>query len=232
MSSSAPAASLSVKLCDVFADGTSALIARGTLDLAFRDGPSPVALVPGEVYDVSVQLDACAYRLDPGQRLRLSIAGSDWPNTIAPPAPVTLTVHGGTLTLPLWSGSTEAPPVFAPGADSSGEDPGDTTWTVSRDVLRRTTTCVVRHGSTYAIPHEGMASEEYAGEVVVDRRTFAQHAAAECSYRLRWPEAEVRVTSTMRVDVDAEGYDVVITADAFEGEEPVAHREWTERFPR
>ena len=33
-----PAASLSVKLCDVFPDGTSALVTRGTLDLAFRDG--------------------------------------------------------------------------------------------------------------------------------------------------------------------------------------------------
>ncbi len=232
VSSTAPAASLSVKLCDVFDDGTSALIARGTLDLAFRDGPSPAALVPGEVYDVSLQLDACAYRLDPGQRLRLSIAGSDWPNTIAPPAPVTMTVRSGTLTLPQWSGPQGEPPVFAPGADSSDEDPGETTWTVSRDVLRRTTTCVVRHGSTYAIPHEGTASEEYAGEVVVDRRTFAQHAAAECSYRLRWPEAEVRVTSTMRVDVDDGGYDVTITAGAFDGEERVAHREWSERMPR
>jgi putative CocE/NonD family hydrolase len=232
VSSSAPAATLSVKLCDVFEDGTSALITRGTLDLAFRDGATPEALVPGEVYDVSLSLDACAYRLDPGQRLRLSVAGSDWPNTIAPPAPLTLTVHDGTLTLPVWSGPAAAPPVFTPGADSSSEDPGDTTWTVTRDVLRRTTTCVVRHGSTYPIPHDGTASEEYAGEVVVDRRTFAQSAAAECSYRLRWPDADVRVSSTMRVDVDAEGYDVTITAAAFEGETPVTHRVWTEHFPR
>ena len=232
VSASAPAASLSVKLCDVFDDGTSALISRGTIDLAFRDGSTPVPLVPDEVYDVALSLDACAYRLDPGQRLRLSIAGSDWPNTVAPPAPVTLTVHGGTLELPGWSGPTEPPPVFAPGADSSGEDAGDTTWTVSRDVLRRTTTCTVRHGSTYEVPHDGTASEEYAGEVVVDRRTFAQHATAECSYRLRWPEADVRVTSTMRVDVGPDGYDVVITAAAVEGVQPVAHRVWTEHFPR
>jgi uncharacterized protein len=232
VSSSAPAASLSVKLCDVFDDGTSALITRGTLDLAFRDGATPVALAPGEVYDVSLTLDACAYRLDPGQRLRLSVAGSDWPNTVAPPAPLTLTVHDGTVALPLWSGTEAAPPAFAPGADSSAEDPGDTTWTVTRDVLRRATTCAVRHGSTYPIPHDGTASEEYAGEVVVDRRTFAQRAAAECSYRLRWPEADVRITSTMRVDVDAEGYAVTITAAAFEGEDPVTNRVWTAHFPR
>ena len=36
----------------------------------------------------------------------------------------------------------------------------------------------------------------------------------------------------MRVDVRAEGYDVVIDADAYDGEEPVSRRTWTERIPR
>ena len=94
----APAASLSVKLCDVFPDGTSVLVTRGSLDLAYRDGvhaPTEAApLAPGRSYDVEVKLDACAYQPEPGHRLRLSVAGADWPNTVAPPAPVTLTVHG------------------------------------------------------------------------------------------------------------------------------------------
>ena len=231
VSASAPAASLSVKLCDVFEDGTSALIARGTLDLAFRDGPTPAPLRPGEEYDVTVTLDACAYRLDKGQRLRVSVAGSDWPTTVAPPAPVTLTVHGGTLDLPTWSGTTAPAPVFVPGAASSGEDADDMTWQITKDVLRRTTTCTVRHGSTYEIPHGGTAAEEYAGEVVVDRRTFDQTARAECSYRLRWPDAEIRVTSTMVVDVTAEGYRVVIDVDAYDGDELLSRREWTEQLP-
>ncbi len=232
VSASAPAASLSVKLCDVFPDGTSALIARGTLDLAFRDGPSPTPLQPGVEYDVSLDLDACAYRPDPGQRLRLSVAGSDWPNTIAPPAPVTLTVHDGTLELPLWGVPVLPAPVFVPGDASSGEDAEDLTWTVNRDVLGRRTWCVVRHGSSYAVPHEGIASEEYAGEVSVDRRTFAQYASAECAYGLRWPDVDVRVTSTMRVDVTGEGYYVFIDLDAFEDGELISHREWAEQFPR
>ena len=56
----APLASLSVKLCDVFPDGASALVTRGSLDLAFRDGVHAPAerapLVPGQVYDVVVDL--------------------------------------------------------------------------------------------------------------------------------------------------------------------------------
>ena len=231
LSASAPSASLSLKLCDVFADGTSALIARGSVDLAFCNGPTAQPLVPGEEYDVSLDLDACAYRLDPGQRLRLSVAGADWPNTIAPPAPVTLTVHEGVLELPLWDGSVGAPD-FAPGVDSSGEEAGETLWSINRDVLRRTTSCLVRHGSTYEVPFDGEATESYAGEVSVDRRTFAQRADADCTFRLRWPGIDVRVTSTMRVDVTAEGYDVTITTDAFDDEELLAHRDWSEHVPR
>jgi uncharacterized protein len=236
VSADAPTASLSVKLCDVFPDGTSALITRGSLDLAFRDGVhaprDPAPLVPGEQYDVEVVLDACAYELGPDQRLRLSVAGADWPNTVAPPAPVALTVHGGSLSLPLWRGTGEPPPRFAPGQPWSTEEATGVTWTVSRDVLRRTTTCAVRHGSEYAIPYDGTASETYAGEVVVDRRTFAQHASADCTYRIGWPGVDVSVRSTMRVDVTADGYDVVVDADAHDDGRHVWRRTWSEHIPR
>ena len=50
--------------------------------------------------------------------------------------------------------------------------------------------------------------------------------------RLRWPDADVRVTSKMRVDVVQEGYHVFIEADAYDGEDRLSHREWAETFPR
>jgi hypothetical protein len=84
-------------------------------------------------------LDACAYRFEPGQRIRLAIAGSDWPNTAAAPRPVTMTVHGRRLELPVWQGpSPYDPPVLVPGGDAD-EDAGSVTWRVERDVLGRTT---------------------------------------------------------------------------------------------
>jgi hypothetical protein len=236
VAASAPEATLSVKLCDVFPDGTSALVTRGSLDLAYRGGVhAPAqrrALVPGEEVEVEVALDACAYAFAPGQRLRLSVAGADWPNTVAPPAPVSLRVGSGTLELPLWSGNDRPPPRFTPGEPSSGEEPEGVTWTEHRDVLRRTTTCAVRHGTAYAVPHAGTASEQYAGEVVVDRRTFAQRASAECRYRLTWPGVEVTVRSTMRVEVSATGYRVAIEVEAYDGEERVSQRRWAETVPR
>ena len=133
-------------------------------------------------------------KLDPGHTLRLSVAGADWPNTIAPPAPLTLTVHDGSLELPLRTGEEHPPPPFTPGAESSSEDPGDISWTVTRDVLRETTTCAVRHGAEYDVPHDGHASEQYAGSrsswtVVPSPST----PTADCTYRLTWPGIDVSV---------------------------------------
>ena len=93
-----PVALVSAKLCDVFPDGTSALVSRGTLNLTHRAShidPEPV--VPGDEYDVTIELDACAHRFSPDQQLRISVAGADWPNTMSPPAPVALTVHAAEL---------------------------------------------------------------------------------------------------------------------------------------
>jgi hypothetical protein len=86
--------------------------------------------------------------------------------------------------------------------------------------------------ASYEVPHDGTALEDYSGEVGVDRRAFAQWATAETTYRLTWPGIEVRVVSTLRVDIGPAGYDVVIEADAFDGDAQVGHREWREFMPR
>jgi len=228
-----PEASLSVKLCDVFPDGTSALITRGTLDLRYRDGVHGEAklLSPGQEYDVTVELDACAYRIDEGHRLRVSVAGADWPNTIAPPAPVTLTVAHGTLVLPLWEGEP-ADLGFAPGEPTSAEDATGVTWQITDDVLARTTKATVLSGSTYDVPHDGTATESYSGTVTVDRRTFAQRAEAEADLRLTWPGVDIRVTSLLLVLITADAFDVRIETTAYDGDEQVAHRTWQESIPR
>ena len=228
-----PLASLSVKLCDVFPDGTSALVARGTLDLTYRDGvhASPSPLVPGTAYDVVVELDACAYTWAPGQTLRVAVAGTDWPNTIAPPAPVTLTVEGA-LELPVLEDGDWPTPDFRPGAEHSSESGEGVGWELRDDVLRRTTSAVTRSESTSPTPHGGQTRETYLGEVSVDRGTFAQHAHADTTFELAWPGVEVQVRSVMDVEITTEGYAVAIETVATHGGREVSRRSWAERLPR
>jgi uncharacterized protein len=123
---SAPVAFLSAKLCDVFPDGTSALVARGFLNLTRRRSlTEPEPLAPGVVEPVELELDATSWVFPAGHRLRLSLAGSEWPNIVPPPAPVTLIVarDGSTLTLPVLDGPSPAPPPSLPPPRPGGPTP-------------------------------------------------------------------------------------------------------------
>jgi len=228
-----PAASISVKLCDVFPDGTSALVARGTLDLAYRDGVHGPAspLVPGREVQVEVVLDACAYQWTPGNTLRVSVAGADWPNTVAPPAPVSLTLRTASLTLPFLDGDFPEP-TFVPGAEHAAESTEGVGWSIHHDVLTRTTSATTRTESRYSTPYGGTAHELYLGEVSVDTRTFAQRAYANTVYDLSWPGIEVTVRSTMTVDITPTSYDVSIWTQATLDSESISERSWTESIPR
>jgi len=133
-----PVASVSAKLCDVAPDGTSTLITRGFLNLTHRTGSvAPELLVPGEPVDVEVELEATAWTVSPGHRLRLSIAGTDWPNTAAPPLPIVLSIDAdaSTLYLPVASG----PPLPAPATCGTWTRPRPTTTRASPGGCR--TTC-------------------------------------------------------------------------------------------
>lgn len=74
---------VSVRLCDVYPDGRSMLITQGIRRLRFRGGYRPgdtMALTPGEIVQVPVDLQNTAITLLPGHRLRIDVASSCWPH--------------------------------------------------------------------------------------------------------------------------------------------------------
>jgi predicted acyl esterase len=97
-----PHALVCVRLCEVFPDGTSALVTRGLLNLAHRAShEEPSALEPGTRYEVRVPLDVAAHSFPPGHRLRVAVSPAYWPWAWPSPEEVTLTVFGGRLELPV-----------------------------------------------------------------------------------------------------------------------------------
>jgi len=234
--SSAPVAHLAVRLCDVWPDGTSALITRGLLNLLRRDGlDRSDPLVEGEEYDIEVELEATSWVFEPGHRLRLAIAGADWPNTVAPPQPLTVELCGGTLELPtletgMNASLTSRVPAFEPGGAAENVD-NSVVWRVERDVVRGETACVVGSGSTYDTPY-GRATERYQGRVTVDRASFEQRAEADVTFALEWPEAAVSVRSTLDLRVRPRSYDVVIDLEVKQNGETLATRHWARTFDR
>ena len=125
--------------------------------------------------------------------------------------------------------------MLAPGGDSA-EDLAGITWTIERDVLAGTTSCVVDHGSTYEIPYDGTATEHYEGRVTVDQATFEQDTTATTTMTIRWPDVEVATVATMDVQISAEAIDVTIDLTAreatAEGYTTVGTRRWRQSYRR
>ena len=74
-------------------------VLAGRRDRRGRAAPAP--LVPDEWMDVSIELEATTWTLLPGHRLRLAIAGTDWPNCWPPKSPFVLGVDRGSVRLEL-----------------------------------------------------------------------------------------------------------------------------------
>ncbi|MGH3115003.1 MAG: CocE/NonD family hydrolase, partial [Gaiellaceae bacterium] len=96
-----PSALVAVRLCDVFPDGTSALVTRGLLNLTHRESHEhPRPLEPGRRYEVRVPLDFTAYSFPAGHRLRVAVSPTYWPWAWPSPEPVMLALRAGRLELP------------------------------------------------------------------------------------------------------------------------------------
>ena len=210
---------IAVRLCDVAPDGTSTLVTRGTLLIGPEGG-------------VDVELEATAWRWLPGRTLRVSVAGADWPNVVAPGGPGFLTLRDAVLTLPTYDADPEARvPDFAPGNPESSEDTDGITWRIERDVARRVTRCVVGSVSDYSTPF-GSASERYDGWVSVDERTFAQQAHSDVEFTLRFAEVTATARSVMDLATREDSYDLRIHLVVKDGDEVIRERRWEQTFPR
>jgi hypothetical protein len=138
-----PQALVCVRLCEVFPDGTSALVTRGVLNLAHREShEEPSALQPGARYTVRVPLDVVAHSLPAGQRLRVAISPAYWPWLWPSPEEATLTLHESSLELPvrpLARAEDEVLPAFgepehAAPLKTEEMDPGPMAHTLRRDL--------------------------------------------------------------------------------------------------
>jgi hypothetical protein len=224
VSSPEPVAFVSAKLCDVFPDGTSALVSRGILNLAHRDGhDDPRPLEPGVPTPVELELEATSWVFEPGNRVRLALAGADWPNTWPPPHGGMLEVGRSTveLELPVLEGDSGAPPpVFLPPRpkeDEPDEEQPPVVRRVERHPERSETRVVTGYGSKYSSDFAARVTERYDGEVGVSTRDPGDAwARAITRYRIEWPEATVSTEARLDLRSDADAYHVVVDVVAEE----------------
>jgi uncharacterized protein len=232
VASDQPIAYLSVKLNDVWPDGTSALVARGLLNLTHRvDPPSP--LEPGQAYEIEIEMEATSWVFPAGHSIRLSVAGTDWPNTWVPPRPVTLTVESLQMQLPVLPAGGGGTPAFASVAPPAPPVVDGLIWSVGHDVPHRVTNVATRYGGTYDVRYGGRMTDFYDGLATMPLADpMLASAGGTVRFAIEWPDVSVAVESRLRVESNADEYCVDIELDAYESDELVAERRWSRRFPR
>jgi uncharacterized protein len=242
VTSSAPIAYLSAKLCDVFPDGASSLVSRNILNLAHRDSrESPSPMEPGHRYEIEIELEAASWTFEAGHQIRLDLAGTDWPNVWSPPEPVTLRIDRAstTLELPVLDGPSPASgiPEFAPPRRESAvpnRGSGGYDWRIEHDVPTAETRAVVANYGDYPVKDDTASfAERYEGVVTVrpdDPGIAAAHGAA--TFEMRWPEATCGSSVTVDIESDRDTYRVRIDLRVTEDGDERWHRTWDRTIPR
>ena len=240
-----PVAQVAVRLEAVAPDGTSALLARGLLNLTRRDSfAEPAPVVPGEVMAVTVPLTATGARIPAGQRLRVAVAGAAFPVAWPAPEPVRLTLfHDGgrpsRLRLPTpagWAPATEdlGTGAFDPGA--AEERPGiPEAWRVERDELAGTTTLVSEAGGGHRFPErDGLVfGSEERYRIVAGDDWATCVAEGRTLYRVIYPDGrQVTADGSLVVGSTAADFAIRIDLSVAEDGSPVFERTWEERIPR
>lgn len=245
LAASEPIAQVAVKLCELAPDGASFLVARGVLNLTHRQSHAqPQALTPGEIYGVSLELSSISHVFAAGHRIRLSIAGADWPLAWPPPRPATLSLyhdatHPSQLTLPVIPARQpalavpqfEPPEVPSAPARSEGRERA---YTVQHDMVDGTTVLKTRVGSKTVLPQQGLTMSETNEKSVSIREGDPLSCVAEMRRHLEWTREnwQIVVDSTLQLSCTAETFIVTIDLQAQHNGRGVFTRRWQEAFPR
>ncbi|CAM4120821.1 CocE/NonD family hydrolase [Janibacter anophelis] len=250
LSADQPVAQIAVRLSDVAPSGEATRITYGVLNLTHRSSSSsPEPLVPGERYDVQVQLNGVAHSFPAGHRLRLSISTSYWPLVWPAPRPAELTIHpaDSVLRVPIRprqdDDRTASPfhePVMAPELETTVLEPSEHDWRVTRDLATDVSTLeIVNDQGAFRIEETGTVVRRSTTEWYSFRWDDVTSVRGETRTVRRLERGNWRtevVTSTVLTCTED---DFVIRADldAYELDESRGHRRvhaesWDRVIPR
>lgn len=240
VSTDRPFGMVAARLVLVAPDGSSHLITRGSRNLAFprsfEEGRTPT---PGEEVHIVIPLMATSAVIPAGYRLRLAIAGADFPVVWPPPGQFTLTIDPvkSRLAIPTVNRESGAlriamdpvPPPPEPPVEFL-EDHSD--WSISRDdkdtVFSRTVTSRQIQPSRDELTY----TSDQNWTVAVsnnDPGTTTVRAVSELS--LSRPGWNVKVRGTLEIG-GSENLTTRIALSAHHGGVEVFTRAWEESIPR
>jgi hypothetical protein len=219
-----------VKLCDVAPDGTSNLITKGYLNATHREShAAPTWIVPGKVYELTVELLACSYRVERGHRIRVAVASADFQHCWPTPKSGVNTIHEGScLILPIVP--PQSPKLPGPDLQPSPfplpkrEEVVAPEYSVTRDLVNESATVSYR---------ARCGTGENRSEFTVSRRNPAQ-AVVKASYKMEAGSGQMTfVVRTQAVTAsDERAFHHVVDAEITINDRPHFQKQWSVSVPR
>ncbi len=241
--STAKVIGVTVSLCDVAPDGSSHLICKGTLNATRRDSmtqPSP--LTPGHIYELHINLDCTAWKFAKGNRIRLVIAGADWPNIWPTPQLCTNSIFRGPdkpsrLILPAVPSSGSAvPPAFAPSpvpVQRHSDSAHPPVWQVVYDVLTGRVSTLIDLKSSSRVNGNTVLERRSKSSFEVDPENPAQASAwGRHIKRIIRPNHEMEAKSVITVQATRNHFHINIDLEVKINQASTFSKRWMESVPR
>jgi hypothetical protein len=223
-----PRANLIARLCDVYPDGTSALMTYGVLNLTHRDSHEFPADCPvGNTFRVRLQLNDFGRMVVRGHRIRIALSTQHWPIVWPQPNLVTLThVPGtGTLSLPVRSPSPLdakvrfEPPEIAMPLPTETLVAATHSRTVTDDGFSglRRIELVSDHGRTIILDRDIETASRVTDEFsILPDDPLSARLVQEYSWAIRSGEADTRAVSRTELTADADHFYLTWRIEAYE----------------
>lgn len=236
-----PVAQVAVRLNHVHPDGASTRITWGVLNLTHRlSHAAPAPLPVGQEVEVEVPLDHIAYRLPEGHRLRVAVSSAYWPMLWPSPAPVTLTLTGGGLDLPVRAAAA-ADEVTFPAAEAATplalRERRPASHVRRTEIDQRTGTVSLVIEDDFGMS-ENLEHGLVTGSVARERWDIHPDDPLSARGACHWTEEMIRDGIHLRTEArcrmwsDATTFHLEATLDAYENDRRVLSREVRDDIPR
>jgi hypothetical protein len=242
VSSTAEVTAFSVKLIDVHPDGPWALVSRIIQNAAQRNSRTdPEPLVPGDVTELNIELEAASYVFGAGHRMGIMISSSEFPLLWPLPQSATNTIHmdadhPSRVAVPVMrrSDSGLPPPDYRPAHPV--EIPGTAEplrWDLVEDLAGTEVSVVVSTGGE-AVQDNGARVYSHVDFKVTTDRANPANSRVESGYRfdVNHGAATTEVTSTGRVEGSADAFHAVTALEVRTDGMPCFSRTWHASVPR
>lgn len=223
-----PRANLIARLCDVYPDGTSALMTYGVLNLTHRDShefPEPCPV--GSPFRVRLQLNDFGKMVSKGHRIRLGLSTQHWPIVWPQPRLVSLTLFPGrsALNLPVRRPHPldakvrfEAPEIATPLATEEFAPPRHSRTVVDDGASGlRTIELVSDAGRTFIRDREIETAAKVTDFFAIKPDDpLSARLVQEYSWAVRSGEADTKAVSRTELTADADNFHLSWRIESYE----------------